>query len=162
MVAVPKPVCRVFYSKGDCNSMRKLSWSQLWTVQKCKSKAESEAGKRYPIWSLEDGPGDAFRHAYWSALMARELGSSLAKYVGDQHENLQGGNDPKKQAMDLHNNDLGRRIASEHKNASDEVVANACAEAIRAGRARIIFNTKAEAEADARRRAAQQAPDPTY
>ena len=152
---IPKGVCRAFYSKGDCNTVKKLSWSQLWTVQSCKSKAWDETRKRYPSWSFEDGRGDAFRHSFWSALMTRDLGLANAKYVGDQHENLQGGNDPDRKAMDLHNNHLGRQIALKRPKASDKVLADACAQAIKKGRARIIAKTKAAAERRARR---DQAP----
>ena len=147
-------MCRAFYSKGDCNSVKKLTWSQLWTVQSCKSKAWDETRKRYPSWSFEDGPGDAFRHAYWSALMTRELGLATAKYVGDQHENLAGGNDPKKEAMDLHNNHLGRQIALKHPKGSGGVLAAACARAVKQGGAKIILKTKAEARRAERRQGA--------
>jgi hypothetical protein len=152
MVAIPKPVCRVFYDEGDCNSIKKLSWSQLGMVRKCTAKARSEAQKRYPMWSQEDGPGDAFRHAYWSSLMTRDLGFAVAKYVGDQHENIAGGNDAKKKEMDLHNNHLGRQIALANPVASDEVLAKACGEAITKGRAKVIFKTKAEWEAEMAKR----------
>jgi hypothetical protein len=36
--------------------------------------------------TLLNGKGDAFRHALFSALNARDLGTQLAKRLGDEHE----------------------------------------------------------------------------
>ena len=76
-----------------------------------KKKAEAEAEKRYP-YSLTGGEGDAFRHAYWSALMTRAAGPKLAKKIGDAHEDFPHNED---RDMDLHNNQVGREIGARGK-----------------------------------------------
>jgi hypothetical protein len=59
----------------------------------------------------EDDISDAFRHAYWSAAMVRELGAALAEEVATNHEI--GATNQKAKDMDLHNNKIGRDIAAE-------------------------------------------------
>ncbi|MCP3918395.1 MAG: hypothetical protein GY711_22855 [bacterium] len=60
---------------------------------------------------LGGGCADAARHAYWNALMARDLGAAKAQLFADAHEqsnfvNCQDNN------MDLHNNLEGRGLAA--------------------------------------------------
>ena len=71
--------------------------------------AETRAKARYISESLYQGNGDAFRHALWNALMAKDLGASYAKQWGDAHEYGQSGIDPE---MDLYNNSKGRTIVT--------------------------------------------------
>lgn len=71
--------------------------------------AEVRAEARYTPSSLYQGNGDAFRHALWNALMAKDLGTSYAKQWGDAHEYGSSGIDKE---MDLYNNDKGRTIVS--------------------------------------------------
>ena len=63
------------------------------------------SAKRYG--KLHNGKGDAFKHAYWSGLMAYYQGDSWATAFGNAHEKR-----PKNPAiekrMDLHNNSVGR------------------------------------------------------
>ena len=56
---------------------------------------------------------NAFKHAYWSALMTVVGGSELAKEITDEHEewNMAHGQEPIDLAMDLINNEVGREIA---------------------------------------------------
>lgn len=61
--------------------------------------------KRYG--KLHNGKGDAFKHAYWSALMAFYHSELWAKALGNAHEMRP--NNPKiEKRMDLHNNAVGR------------------------------------------------------
>ena len=55
--------------------------------------------------------GDAFKHTYMSAELALFLGQKIAKYIGDKHEDRPD-NPPGEKKMDLHNNAIGRLIAS--------------------------------------------------
>jgi hypothetical protein len=58
---------------------------------------------------------DAYRHAYWSAAMARKLGRENAKKFADAHENLP--NNPiLEKAMDQSNNRVGREAALDIRN----------------------------------------------
>jgi hypothetical protein len=78
--------------------------------KKAAEEALAEAQRRFPDpKSLWNGPGDAFRHAYWNALMVKAQGPELAKQFADAHENFPG-NDPREKAMDLFNNSVGRGI----------------------------------------------------
>lgn len=57
-------------------------------------------------------PDDAYRHVYWSFLLAREFGENLAKEMADAHESGLNNPDAEKR-MDLNNNAAGRRYASQ-------------------------------------------------
>lgn len=52
---------------------------------------------------------DAFRHCFWSATLARDLGYFGAKMFTDAHE-TNPANPPDEKAMDLHNNSVGLKI----------------------------------------------------
>ncbi len=58
---------------------------------------------------------NAFKHAYWSALMTVVGGPDLAKEITDEHEewNMAHGQEPIDLAMDLINNEIGREIGRE-------------------------------------------------
>lgn len=60
---------------------------------------------------LTDGRGDAFRHALFSAMNARDLGLDMASRLGNAHE-LAPGQSALGRSMDLHNNQIGRDIFS--------------------------------------------------
>ncbi|MFZ2488028.1 MAG: hypothetical protein WAZ19_07875, partial [Anaerolineae bacterium] len=106
----------------------------LYNIQKeAFEMAEKFAGSN----GQEDGLGDAYRHAYWNALMVRRFGDDWAKNYSDAHENI-AGNPKTKAFMDLWNNNLGIRIALENPNISKQELANKIAEAVRNGEAIII------------------------
>ena len=60
---------------------------------------------------IHNGPADAFRHCYWSCLMAKEIGDEQAKEIGDIHENCASNQDSAEASMDFHNNAKGREVA---------------------------------------------------
>jgi len=75
---------------------------------------------------------DAFRHAYWNALMATHSESD-AKQAGDSHERTYVG--PYKETyMDLHNNKVGREIGAANANKRHEEIAALVAQALAEGR----------------------------
>lgn len=110
------------------------------TILWARNKAYNLADENYEEWSQEDGAGDAFRHAYAAALLARELGLTAAKEITDLHES--GDNNPaKRKAMDLHNNKMGIFIYQEesiYSEPSDEELAAAVHKAICSGRMKIL------------------------
>lgn len=78
--------------------------------------AISAARRRYPGPGLHNGRADAFRHAYWSALLARDIGPENAERFTTAHEGFSA-NPASERAMDLRNNLVGIRIgvgAGEH------------------------------------------------
>jgi hypothetical protein len=114
--------------------------------------ARNEAAKRYPKQAdQKDGPGDAFRHAYWNALMTREMGRTTAKEIADANEawdwNPPG--DPARE-MDMYNNAVGRDIGAPFiqptlsgggiSRGTMTQVADAVQKALNAGRLRWINN----------------------
>ena len=58
---------------------------------------------------------DAFRHGLWSYRLAREFGPSQAKQITDAYERTVV-NSIGERAQDLHNNDVGRRLAADQNN----------------------------------------------
>lgn len=111
-----------------------LGQKDLYYIQKeAFEMAEKFAGAN----GQEDGLGDAYRHAYWNALMVNRFGADWAKQYGDAHESLP--NNPKTKAfMDLWNNSIGITIAQENPNISKQELANKIAEAVRSGKTVII------------------------
>ena len=65
----------------------------------------------------DDGYGDALRHAYWSYLITKELGSKVAKAFTDNHEDISGSNNlnEPRGLMDLNNNAWGINLATSGK-----------------------------------------------
>lgn len=83
-----------------------------------------------------NGPGDAFRHCYWNALMAREIGERAAEAIATAHED--GGGPANERLMDLHNNSVGRLIGSKHPNENDYRLTDLCMEAVDTGQTMIL------------------------
>ena len=107
------------------------------SFKRAADKARKEAEKRYSGPGLHNGKGDAFRHAYWNALMVKAYGEVLAKEFADAHEK-----NPKQPAkektMDLHNNSVGRSIGMRHRRSSDAVIANEVDRALKNHQLQII------------------------
>ncbi|WP_197059096.1 LysM peptidoglycan-binding domain-containing protein, partial [Paracoccus sanguinis] len=68
-------------------------------------------------WS-NDGHVDAYRHALWNARMTKQFGAEWTREYATAHERLPENPGPR-EAMDLYNNEVGRRIATENPGASD-------------------------------------------
>ncbi|SMD23433.1 DUF6973 domain-containing protein [Kibdelosporangium aridum] len=81
---------------------------------------------------LTDGHSDAFRHAYWNAMLANRFGPEWTEQYTTAHERV-GTNSAAAEAMDLHNNEVGRRIAAEHPDASPEELKGLVEQAVRNG-----------------------------
>ncbi|PXY23960.1 DUF6973 domain-containing protein [Prauserella flavalba] len=89
---------------------------------------------------------DAFRHAYWNALMTNAFGEQSAARVGTGHERRpdEPGQDPmfeaRAEAMDMYNNQIGRQLAeSLGPDVSDQVLRGAIERAVREGKL-VVFN----------------------
>ncbi len=78
-------------------------------IHENSEKAMSASRRLYPGAGMHNGLGDAFRHAYWSALLARDVGPDNARRFTTAHENYSA-NPPGEREMDLFNNDVGIRI----------------------------------------------------
>jgi hypothetical protein len=108
----------------------------LKAMNDIKTHAQDEANKRFPSQAripANDDHTDAFRHAYWNAQMTRSFGQQFAQDYTNAHERVPG-NTPNREAMDLYNNEVGRRIAHEHPLASDSQLADLVEKAVRDGK----------------------------
>lgn len=94
-------------------------------------------GKDRLAWQSNDGHRDAFRHAYWNALLAKEHGAGWTKAFTTAHEGVPG-NAANREAMDLYNNEVGRQIASANPGATREQLAALVEQALRDGKLVVI------------------------
>jgi hypothetical protein len=116
------------------------------------AKQASTAEQRYPspstipqhvgpgdqkTWLGNDGHRDAFRHAFWNALMSKHHGEAFAKQFATAHEALPG-NTARREAMDLYNNEVGRKIAASNPKATEAQLADLVQKAVSAGQMIVI------------------------
>ncbi len=111
-------------------------------VNSAKNKTDEITIKKYPNW--QDGDkGNAFRHALWNAMMARDIGHNLAEKFATAHENFGDMNDEvdrsvwgghtgaEHRAMDMNNNAKGRACVKWYEVfAKNETLANRVQEKI--------------------------------
>lgn len=92
--------------------------------------------------SIHNGPADAARHAYWSALLASKLSYTEAMRVVFTHEfrQIDSGvpQDKLEARMDLHNDRVGLEIGTRMKGASDLDLRDEVMKALLAGQLRFI------------------------
>jgi hypothetical protein len=74
-------------------------------------------------WPRNDGHNDAFRHAYWNARLTSQFGAEWTKQFTTAHEGSNPGNSTR-EAMDLYNNEVGRKIALANPKASPQELAD--------------------------------------
>ncbi|TNY36169.1 DUF6973 domain-containing protein [Thermomonospora catenispora] len=91
-----------------------------------------------PGGGWQDGHGDAWRHAYWNALMTRDFGAEWTEKFTIAHERIADKNPGPREAMDLYNNEVGRQIALQHPNATNEELARYVRQAVAEGRMVVI------------------------
>lgn len=99
--------------------------------------AFNAADERFPSPDQNDDQNDAFRHAYWNALMVKEYGAEWAEDYATAHEQLPGNPAPR-EAMDLYNNEVGRNIAVANPDASAEELAGLIEQAVRNGETVVV------------------------
>lgn len=77
------------------------------------------------------GPGNAAKHAYWSALLSRRFGEKWAREFTTAHEGRP--DSDLHEAMDMYNNEVGRKIAKDNPNASEARLRALILDAIKRG-----------------------------
>jgi hypothetical protein len=77
-------------------------------IKNSKEAAFAETTNRFGFNGHND-QSDAFRHCFWSSMLARDLGLFGAKAFTDAHES-DPTNPAGEKAMDLHNNSVGLKI----------------------------------------------------
>ncbi len=121
------------------------------TVKKCADKATESSKKLYKSYTLWQGNGDAYRHAYWSALMTKKTTEKFAWKAGLAHEGLEPGYNFDKQdddtKMDIQNNYAGRMFAQNNSSKSDSDMSTAIKNICSSGglrRIRVYTNKKSK------------------
>jgi hypothetical protein len=82
---------------------------------------------------------DAFRHAYWNALMTKSNGVLSATLFGTAHECVSGQPNLENN-MDLHNNSIGREVAMNNNSMNNTELANQIMASLLNGELKIISN----------------------
>jgi hypothetical protein len=93
--------------------------------------------ERFQSWASNDGHRDAFRHAYWNALMTQRLGEDFSERFTTAHEGSPN-NRSDREAMDLYNNEVGRLIGAENPTASPREIADLVEQALNNGELIVI------------------------
>jgi hypothetical protein len=110
-----------------------------YNVNKAKEITEEYIDKLYGREHDRDGTQvNAFRHAMWNAIMTDMIGAEKAKKFADAHEQVPNNPAGHKQ-MDLHNNELGRSIATQYAGQGYDVFAEKIIEAINNGDAEVLI-----------------------
>lgn len=105
----------------------------LSTIRDAADKALREARRLFPGRAQHNGTGDAFRHCFWSSLLARDIGVANASQFTTAHE-AYSANPPDERAMDLHNNSVGHEIGRYNPRATDAGLSMLCKSALDAGK----------------------------
>lgn len=110
----------------------------LTTLNRNKGEAETATVENVTSEHIfRNDEADAFRHAYFNALNTKYLGEDKAKRIGDAHEELDDEEKKKDEKfeieMDLHNNEIGRNIAVNNPDATDEELKSLVIEALKNG-----------------------------
>jgi ketosteroid isomerase-like protein len=111
-----------------------LGIKDMYDIQ---NKAFETAEERFEGQDSNDSHQDAFRHAYWNALMTQRFGEEWAEQYGTAHERLPG-NPADREAMDLYNNEVGRKIAVDNPDADPKKLADLVEQAVKDGRMVVI------------------------
>ncbi|MEY7970545.1 hypothetical protein AB8O38_00945 [Saccharomonospora xinjiangensis] len=124
-------------TKSEADLLDDLGLLGIKDMYDMRNKAFGTADDRFPGQDGNDSHRDAFRHAYWNALMTQKFGEEWAQKYGTAHERLPG-NPADREAMDLYNNEVGRKIAAANPDASPEELANLVEKAVQDGRTVVI------------------------
>jgi len=88
-------------------------------------------------WQKNDGHNDAFRHAFWNAMLTQEYGEPWTREFTTAHE-ARPHNEKVREAMDLYNNEVGRGIGQANPRASRTELAQLVQNAVREGRMVVV------------------------
>lgn len=105
-----------------------------FSIKEAKELAFKETVKRFGKNGHNDR-SDAFRHCFWSALLASEIGYSGALNFTTAHESSPT-NDPREKEMDLHNNHVGLNIG--RTPSSSQTLSIQCMTALAAGKLKVL------------------------
>lgn len=103
-------------------------------------KASLQSEKYYKRYALSQDNGDAFRHAYWSALMTKHIDRDFAYEMGYAHEGYKPGDkiSDLDTNMDISNNYAGRKDGTKKKKSSDKNIAKYIKKSVSEGKKKRI------------------------
>lgn len=104
------------------------------TIQEDTEKAFAETARRLGFNGHND-KSDAFRHCFWSALLARDIGYANTLQFTTAHESSPT-NPANEKAMDLHNNGIGLSLGK--VGISDQLLSNLCMGTLNAGQLKVL------------------------
>ena len=105
-----------------------------FAIQAARDSAYGETQRRFGRNGHNDR-SDAFRHCYWSALLARELGFQDALAFTSAHEAFPN-NPAEEKRMDLHNNRVGLTIG--RAKGTDQVLSMRSMAALQSGQLKVM------------------------
>lgn len=104
--------------------------------------ASSTAKSKFTSSVLHNGNGDAFRHAFWNALMVKLTDSSWASKWATAHEDGATNQPSIERSMDLSNNSFGRSLAKSVGNVPDHVYRDQLLLDVKNGKLKRIVSNK--------------------
>lgn len=107
---------------------------QAIAIRNARDTAYEETKKRFGFNGRNDR-SDAFRHCYWAALLAREIGYSDALRFTMAHESSPI-NPKDEKEMDIHNNQVGLSIG--RTGGSDLMLSQRCTTALSGGQLKVL------------------------
>lgn len=119
--------------------IRRLGPVRLARLFVISREATRECVLRFGPRGFYGGMPDAFRHTYWNARLTQQFGPEWTRRFTTAHERVPSA-DPVAVAMDLHNNELGRRIGVRHPRAGRAILASAVEAAVSGGQAVYMVN----------------------
>lgn len=122
---------------AEAEMLDRLSMGDKIRFYRMMVEAEDTAKDMYPGDVHQDDQTDAFRHVYWNALMTQEFGPEWTQEYASKHEGRPD-NAAVREAMDLHNNEIGRNIAVQNPDASPEELRELARQAVEKGDAVVI------------------------
>lgn len=138
----PLPLPSQEVTQTEAELLDSLSPFELKDFKEIKDQAYETPFEYFPETSddprvQQDGHYDAFKHAYWAATLANRFGQDFAHSFVTAHEGLPN-NEALREAMDLYNDEVGLRIASEHPDASNEELAQLVYDAVMNGETVVV------------------------
>lgn len=143
IVKMPGLLAKVFgdreFTATEVKLLSLIGAGGIFDMYRFEEQAKEEAKRRFPPqdgaeW---DNHTDAFRHAYWNALMTKRFGKEWTEAYAKAHEGI-ATNNPASEAMDLYNNEVGRNIAVTHPDASPEELAELVQQAVNNGETVVV------------------------
>ncbi len=128
---------RADVTQAEADVLNDLSIEELNELNGLREQAAMLAEQAFPGTDPNDGHADAFRHAYFNAILTNHISEEFAEELMTAHEGVPG-NYYDREAMDLYNNEVGRKIAQENPDATFSELAELVAKAISDGETVVI------------------------